>query len=119
MVLDRVVAPVLITASGGSFTATDTIILTAQVLELDKSGILNHQVGIDSIPVRNLAMSLQVAGGAKVADLSTDALGVIQTTKTWAQLGLVAPKKGNTVTLEWAGQYKGQAFVKQTKVQVK
>ncbi|MBC7921625.1 MAG: hypothetical protein H7Z75_11130 [Ferruginibacter sp.] len=118
MVLDRVVSPVLITASSGSFDAAENVVASAVVLELDKSGLLNYQVGIDSLPVANLPMALY-AGGAKVAELATDAQGKISVTKTWAELGLAAPKKGNAVNLEWSGQHKGQGFVKQTRVQVK
>ena len=119
MLLDRVASPVLITVSGGSFSAVENVVASAVVWELDKSGILNNQVGIDSIPVANLPVVLYLADGTRVAESSTDAQGKISFTKTWAELGLANPRRGNAVNLEWSGQHKGQAFVKQTRVHVK
>jgi len=119
MIVDRAVSPVLIMVSSGSFTPTEEVVLSATILELDKSGLLNHQVGIDSIPVANLPMSVSVAGGAKIADVATNPQGVLTITKSWPELGLATPTKGNTVNLEWKGEYKGQAFLKQSRVSVK
>ena len=118
MVVDRVVSPVLVTIAGASFTATEPVKVTATIYELDKSGILNNAVGIDSIPVTNLAIMVKV-NNATVAELTTDQAGKVELNKSWAELGLTAPQKANTVTLEFAGSHKGQAFTKPARVQVK
>ncbi|MCC9135963.1 hypothetical protein ACFSKU_15950 [Pontibacter silvestris] len=118
MVVDRVESPVLITISGTSFLASEPVNVTATVYELDKSGILDHTVGIDSIPVSNLPLKI-IANGMAMGDLTTDAAGKVNLTKTWAELGFSSPQAGNAVNLEWSGSYQGQAFTKLSKVQVK
>lgn len=118
MVIDRVESPVLVTIEGTSFTASENVSVTASVYELDKSGILDHTVGIDSIPVSNLSLKV-IANGMPVGDLTTDASGKVNLTKTWAELGFSSPQTGNVVNLEWSGSHKGQAFTKLSRVQVK
>jgi hypothetical protein len=119
LVVDRVVSPVLVTFAGAvSYAAAEPVKVTTTVYELDKSGLLNHAVGIDSIPLANMALTVKLGNNA-LAQLTTDAAGRVVLEKTWAELGLASPRAGNTVTLEWAGSHKGQAFAKQQKVQVK
>ena len=48
--------------------------MTAYFYELDKSGILDHTVGIDSIPVADLSLEV-FAAGASVGTFTTDASG--------------------------------------------
>ncbi|MDB5262347.1 MAG: hypothetical protein JWQ14_1628 [Adhaeribacter sp.] len=118
MVVDRVVSPVLVTVAGASFTAAEPVKVTATIYELDKSGLLDHAVGIDSIPLTNMAITVKL-NAATLAELTTDQAGQVNLTKTWSELGLVAPQKGNTVNLEFSGSHKGQAFAKPARVQVK
>jgi hypothetical protein len=118
LVVDRVVSPVLVTFAGASFAATEPVKVTATIYELDKSGLLNHAAGIDSIPLANMAVTVKM-GNSALAQLTTNQAGQVALEKTWADLGLASPAKGNTITLEWAGSHKGQAFAKQGKVQVK
>jgi hypothetical protein len=118
MVVDRVVSPVLVMVSGTSFTAAEPVKVTATIYELDKSGLLNHAVGIDSIPVANLAIKVKL-NATTLAELTTDPAGKVNLTKSWSELGLASPKAGNTVNLEFAGSHKGQAFTKPSRVQVK
>lgn len=118
LVVDREVSPVLVTIAGVSFAATESVKVTATIYELDKSGLLNHAVGIDSIPLANMAVSVKL-GNAALAQLTTDQAGQVALEKTWGELGLATPLKGNTVTLEWAGSHKGRSFAKLGKVQVK
>ena len=86
-------------------TATlDTDETTAEVLatfyELDKTGILDNAVGIDSIPVANL--SVQVFSGAA-------SLGTYTTDNAGSFVFIYDP---STVTdkFEWAGTYNNVAF---------
>ncbi|QHT68582.1 hypothetical protein GXP67_18990 [Rhodocytophaga rosea] len=132
--VDRVAAPVLVVIenakagylTGGGLYAvpvvdsklSEPVLLSASLYELDKSGILNHAVGIDSIPVANLSITLMTRTGLKIADVTSDAEGHVSITKTWAELGLTEPKKGNLINLDWSGEYKGIAFVRRSQVQV-
>ena len=118
MVVDRAVSPVLVMVAGTSFTAAEPVKVTATIYELDKSGLLNHAVGIDSIPVANLAITVKL-NATTLAELTTDPAGKVNLTKSWSELGLASPKAGNTVNLEFAGSHKGQAFTKPSRVQVK
>jgi len=118
MVVDRVVSPVLVVTNSATFLPSESVNVTAIIYELDKSGILNNAVGIDSIPVSNLAIKVMLANSA-IADLTTDASGKVTISKSWAELGLSAPKAGDAVNLGWSGSFKNQPFTKLTRIQVK
>lgn len=118
LLMARVVSPVLVTIQGVEFAATEPVSVTAGIYELNKAGLLDHTVGIDSIPVSNLALEVK-ANGAVLESLMTNTDGKVVLGKTWSQLGIAAPVEGNTVNLEWSGTYKGQAFTKLSRVQVK
>ena len=128
--VDRVVAPVLImidnaTGDGGGQTAepvvsqkvSGPVTLAVRIYELDKSGILDNKVGIDSIPVASLALKLATRTGTDLGSLTTDASGKATISKTWAELGIAAPRAGSSVALTWTGDYKGQAFSRYSRVQ--
>lgn len=131
--VDRVAAPVLVViqnakagylAGGGLYSepVVDAkldapVVLSAKLYELDKSGLLNHTVGIDSIPIANLSISLLSRSGTKIADLVSDSEGMVTLTKTWSELGLAEPKKGSTISLDWAGEYKGIGFARRSQLQ--
>lgn len=128
--VDRVAAPVLVlvenaTGDGGGMTAEPvvsqkiggSVTMSVRIFELDKSGILDNKVGIDSIPVTGLALKLTLRNGTTVGDLTTDAQGRASLTKTWTELGTTAPKAGSTVLLTWTGAHKGQAFSRLSRVQ--
>ena len=118
MVVDRVVSPVLVITNGSTFLPSEAVTITATFYELNKSGILNNAVGIDSIPVANLAVKVMLSNSA-IAELTTDAAGKVTLSKSWVDLGLTAPIAGNAVNLGWSGNYKNQAFTKISRVQVK
>ncbi len=128
--VDRVVAPVLVVidnamGDGGGQTGEPVVsqkvagpvTLAVKIYELDKSGILNKAVGIDSIPVTSLAIKLTTRAGIALGDLTTDKTGRASIAKTWAELGVAAPKAGSSVSLTWTGAYKGQAFSRLSRVQ--
>lgn len=128
--VDRVVAPVLVvvdnaTGDGGGQTGEPVVsqkvagpvTLGVKIYELDKSGILNKAVGIDSIPVTSLAVKLTTRAGVAIGTLTTDGTGKASISKTWAELGITAPKAGSSVSLTWTGEYKGQAFSRLSRVQ--
>lgn len=128
--VDRVVAPVLVlidnaTGDGGGQTGEPVVsqkvagpvTMAVRIYELDKSGILNNKVGIDSIPVASLTLKLTRRDGTAVGDLKTDEAGKASISKTWAELGVMAPKAGSSVLLTWTGEHKGQAFSRLSRVQ--
>ena len=128
--VDRVVSPVLVlidnaTSDGGGQTGEPVVsqkvagpvTLGIKVYELDKSGILNNAVGIDSIPVTALVIRLTTRTGAALGTLTTDGKGKASIARTWAELGVAAPKAGSSVSLTWTGEYKGQAFSRLSRVQ--
>ncbi|WP_228724344.1 hypothetical protein [Spirosoma sp. KUDC1026] len=128
--VDRVVTPVLVlvdnaTGDGGGLTAEPVVsqkvagpvTLAIRIYELDKSGLLDHRVGIDSIPVPAQAIRLTTRTGTALGTLTTDANGRASISKTWAELGVATPQAGSNVSLTWSGEYKGQAFSRLSRVQ--
>lgn len=138
--VERVAAPVLLDfdevtgylASGGltsipsvtkSVNAgnyTNPVVLSLTAYELDKSGILDNTVGIDSIPVSNLVLSFSKRDGTSAVEVTSDDAGKVIVSTTWEALGVTdvqtianasAPKT-ISIPLIWTGVYKGQAFAR-------
>ncbi len=103
MAVDRIVAPVLGVNLG---TDTDNGMLKRQVVfyELDKSGILDHTIGIDSVPVSNLAIEVYLDAQTMVGTATTDANGMVIFEKPLSDFGGAAP------ILQWVGSFKGINF---------
>jgi hypothetical protein len=130
--LDNNVAPVLVDIVGApygaplateptvSYAATDTkVTLQARLLELDKTNILDHTKGIDSIPVPNVTIKITLRTGGALGEVSSDATGLVKLEKTWAELGIPTPKSGTITKISWTGSYKGIAFSRFSQIQVK
>lgn len=92
LAIQRVVSPVVIEIEDVSATE-----VRATFFELDKTGILDHTVGIDSIAVPNLAVEV-FAASASIGSFTTDGVGSILI----EYLG--------TKPNEYAGSYKGISF---------
>ena len=92
LAIKRVVSPVVIEVE----TIT-SVQLKATVYELDKSGLLDYTVGIDSIAVPNLSLEV-FAGGVSIGSFTTDGEGSILVDYV------------DTKPNEYAGTYKGTAF---------
>jgi len=118
LVTPSVAAPVLILLQGTAFSPSSAVSVSSKTFELDKSNILDHTLGIDSIPVANLALDVYVANTRKVASLTTDAEGIADLVISWADLGVDVPKSGTQVRLEFAGTHKSVAFRKYHTVRV-
>lgn len=114
----NVASPVLILLQGTAFSPSSAVSVSSKTFELDKTNILDHNLGIDSIPVANLALEVYVANTRKVASLTTDAAGIADLKVSWADLGIEAPTSGTQVRLEFAGTYKNVAFRKYHTVRV-
>lgn len=129
--VDRVVAPVLVDIVGASFGSplsaeptvsyptSGNVTLTARLLELDKTNILDNSKGIDSIPVPNIPIKITLRTGATLGEVTSDAQGVVSLSKSWQELGVPAPARGTTIKISWSGSYKGVAFTRLSQVQAK
>jgi len=129
--VDRVVAPVLVDIVGASFgspisaeptvryPATGGVVLTARLLELDKTNILDNAKGIDSIPVPNIPIKITLRTGSSLGEVTSNAQGIVSLEKSWAELGVPAPAVGTTIKISWSGSYKGVAFTCLSQVQAR
>jgi hypothetical protein len=127
----RVVAPVLVQIMGApyqsdfaseptvSLDGTAPAVLSARILELDKTNLLDYTKGIDSLPVAGMRVRLLLRSGASLGEGTTNAQGVVTFTKSWAELGYATPARGNRALLSWSGEHKGQAFTRLSAVQVR
>ncbi|MCA0365014.1 MAG: hypothetical protein U0V04_17020 [Spirosomataceae bacterium] len=122
----RVVSPVLVAVIGSDgipsngMTTEPTVTapvaadaqLKVKVMELDKTGILDYKVGIDSIPVKGLKLAFKLRSGTLIKEVQTDDSGVASFSSTWASLGISTPKAGSSVKLTATGTYKDVQFSK-------
>ncbi|MGR3811855.1 hypothetical protein [Jiulongibacter sp. NS-SX5] len=122
--VDRVVSPVLVQvvdSDGGASSglSTDPTVSSVfgestdfgiQVLELDKTNILDYTKGIDSIAVAAIEISLKFRDGADISTITTDADGVAKVIIPWSSFGVSGA--GESVSLMASGTYKDQSFTK-------
>lgn len=114
----NVASPVLVLLEGTAFSASSPVTVGSKFLELDKTNILDHTQGIDSIPVPNLNISVFINNTTEVAKLVTDTDGGADLVMSWADLGLPEASSGNSVRLEFAGTYKDVSFRKYHTIRV-
>ncbi len=114
----NVASPVLVVVDGSAFPSDSDVAVTAKFMELDKTGILDNAVGIDSIPVRDLEITVWINQTEEVSTLVTDGDGEAALSVSWAALGLEVPGSGDQVRLEFAGTHDNIAFRKYHTVRV-
>ena len=114
----NVASPVLVLLNGTSFGAESPVTVGSKFLELDKTNILDHTQGIDSIPVPNLNIAVFINNTTEVASLVTDTEGSADLVISWADLGLSEVTSGSQVRLEFTGTYKDVSFRKYHTVRV-
>ena len=103
---------------------TDPVTLSLTVYELDKSGILDHTIGIDSIPLSDFAITFSKRDGTMSTELTSDSDGKVTMTTTWQNLGVAdieaivnaSASKTITIPLTWVGTYRGISFAKYSQV---
>lgn len=115
----NVASPVLVVLEGNEFEASTGVAVEGSFYELDKSGILDRTVGIDSIPVSGLEVTVFINQTEEVSTLTTDAQGKILFQNPWTSLGISAPSSGTQIRLEFAGTYNDIAFRQFHNVRVK
>jgi hypothetical protein len=157
--LDRDVTPVLVDIVGAAFGAPiasnpsvaydsskQELILTSRLLELDKTNILDHTKGIDSIPVANIKIAIAFDltktvkkdsfkfGGqtyvflpevykanGKLGEITSDGNGVVTVKTSYQALGLTGnriQRKDDIIKLTWTGTHKGIAFTRTSQMSV-
>ena len=114
----NVASPVLVLLEGNSFPSTSNVEVNGTFLELDKTGILDHSVGIDSIPLIDMEVKVLVDHVVELGALVTDTQGQINLSLSWADVGISNLSSGDQVRLEFAGMHKGIAFRKYHTVRV-
>ena len=83
--------------------ADATTVYAGTFLELDKTGILDQNVGIISTPIANLELSVTDQEQNILATVVTDNEGV-------AIFSVPASQLTGVTRLEWAGSYAGKPF---------
>lgn len=104
MPFSRVASPVLVITKPTIKTETSATI-AASFYTLDKSGILDSSVGIDSIPVTGLKVEVFTNARTKIAEATTDGNGAIT-------LELSKDLFEAVTSFSWAGSYNDIAFSK-------
>lgn len=124
--VDRIAAPVLVIFEDPSGTKTSGLTtepsitssastdatITVRLLELNKDGLLNYKVGIDSIPATAVPVTFKLRTGTKISDVTTDATGRSILKVSWKTLGIAAPVAGSSVSLSCSATYKDVSFTK-------
>ncbi|MEM6316864.1 MAG: hypothetical protein AAF960_04300 [Bacteroidota bacterium] len=77
--------------------------MTATFYELDKSGILDQNVGIDSTLITGLVLEVFINETVKVGEVTTDSAGKAVFSKSLGDLN-------GASRLEWVGNYEGTPF---------
>lgn len=104
MLLEREVSPVLVILNNETAPEGE-IVVRASFYELDKTNILDNQLGIDSIPLTGLPIRVYVNTSTLVGEYTTDGQGQILFNTSRSSLE-------GANRLEWTGEHKGIAFRK-------
>lgn len=103
LAFDIIESPVLAIFAEGANSSTDVLAVSATFYDLDKTGILDMSVGIDSIPIPNLEVSVYLGESNLIGTYSTDANGTVEFEADYADLG-------SATRLEWVGTYDDVPF---------
>ena len=124
--VDRIEAPLLVlvestqgVASNGMTTeptvtaaVTGPATFSVRLVKLDKSGLLDYKVGIDSIPATGQTINLALRTGVSLGTFTTDATGRARISIPWASLGVAQPRSGSAAALQVSGAWEGTAYTK-------
>ncbi len=100
---DVIESPVLATFDQVDDPSGEMMVVEATFYELDKSGILDKDIGIDSIALSNLVLQVFVNQDTEIAELTTDSEGVATFEYNMDDLNGVS-------RLEWVGSHKETPF---------
>ena len=79
------------------------LVVMATFYELDKSGILDHSIGIDSVALQDMSVKIMIGDDLELAELTTDGDGKVIFSHDLAQLS-------GSSRLEWVGNHKNIPF---------
>ncbi|QNL49354.1 hypothetical protein H8S90_21900 [Olivibacter sp. SDN3] len=102
MLLEREVSPVLILFNNEPAPEGE-ISVRASFYELDKTNILDQELGIDSIPLTGLPIRVYINTSTPLGEFTTDTQGQILFNADRSTLE-------GANRLEWTGEHKGVAF---------
>jgi hypothetical protein len=142
--LNNNVAPLLVDIVGATFGAPFSakpsvaypldipkVTLSARLLELDKTNILDHTKGIDSIPVAGVKILLtyrtlvkpSVYETGTIGEFTSDANGLITIPTSWDKFMITKGDASNPAALlsdlSWSGTHKGISFTRLSQIQAK
>jgi hypothetical protein len=103
LAFDIIESPVLAEFESLNDAGPDMLKIKATFLDLDKSGILDHNIGIDSIPVAGLSVKVFVYESDLVEELMTDSEGSVIFESAISELN-------GAGRLEWVGTYEDTPF---------
>ena len=103
LAFDVIESPVLATFEESIDSQEGIITMTATFYELDKSGILDKNIGIDSTLISGLSIEVFINENTMVGSLTTDSNGQATFEKPLRDLG-------NASRLEWVGNYLDTPF---------
>lgn len=102
LAFDVIESPVLALFTNPS--STDSMMtISATFYELDKTGILDNAIGIDSIPIGGMSVQVFTDVDVLLGELTTGSDGGAVFSKPWSELSSVS-------RLEWVGTYDGVPF---------
>ncbi len=103
LAFDIIESPVLATFEETIDSEESILTMSATFYELDKSGILDKTIGIDSTFISGMTVEVFINESTLVSELTTDSEGKAILTKSLSELG-------GTSRLEWVGTYSNTPF---------
>jgi len=103
LAFDIIESPVLATFEESIDSQEGMLSMTATFYELDKSGILDKNIGIDSTLISGLTIEVFINENTSVGQLTTDSNGQATLEKSLGDLG-------GASRLEWVGTHSGTPF---------
>lgn len=103
LAFDVIESPVLAQFETMTPSSPDMVKVKATFMDLDKSGILDHTVGIDSLPVAGLSVKVFVYETELVGEYMTDSAGEVVLEENLEALQ-------GAGKLEWVGEYEETPF---------
>lgn len=124
--VDREVSPLLVLVAGddnvssSGLTTEPTVLsaiskaatFTVSLYELDKTGLLDFNIGIDSVAASGVELQLKFRSGGTITSATTNDSGVATFTIPWSDLGIASPASSSSVSLNCSGSYKDKTFTK-------
>lgn len=103
LAFDVIESPVLATFEESIDSEEGILTMTATFYELDKSGILDQNIGIDSTAITGLSIEVFIKEKTSVGQLTTDSNGE-------ATLEISFSELEGASRLEWVGSYNSTPF---------